>query len=87
MWAQVRLYQDCLFQKMPGFGVTNWHSDLNMVPLDTNSFLTVWIPLRSLAKTDSSLHFASGLLHSLYSSHAFRRHWDRVPHDRFVKEY
>lgn len=60
MWAQVRLYQDCLFQKMPGFGVTNWHSDLNMVPLDTNSFLTVWIPLRSLAKTDSSLHFASG---------------------------
>ncbi|KAG0615216.1 hypothetical protein M758_5G024000 [Ceratodon purpureus] len=57
---KVRLYQDCLFQKMPGFGVTNWHSDLNMVPLDTNSFLTVWIPLRSLDKTDSSLHFASG---------------------------
>lgn len=57
---QVRLYQDCLFVKMPGFGVTNWHSDLNMVPIDTNSFLTVWIPLRTLDKNDSSLHFASG---------------------------
>lgn len=57
---RVRLYQDCLFLKMPGFGETNWHSDLNMVPIDTNSFLTVWIPLRSLEKDDSSLHFASG---------------------------
>jgi hypothetical protein len=62
MWVQVRLYQDCLFQKMPGFGVTNWHSDLNMVPLDTNSFLSVWIPLRALDNADSSLHFASGLV-------------------------
>lgn len=63
LW-QVRLYQDCLFMKMPGFGVTNWHSDLNMVPIDTNSFVTVWIPLRTLHATDSSLHFASGSVHS-----------------------
>ncbi|XP_024545363.1 uncharacterized protein LOC112351534 [Selaginella moellendorffii] len=56
---RVRLYQDCLFIKLPGFSVTNWHSDLNMVPLDTNSFLTFWIPLHSLSQTDSTLHFAS----------------------------
>ena len=33
---RVRLYQSCVFVKPPGFGETNWHSDANMVPLDTN---------------------------------------------------
>ena len=59
--------------KMPGFGVTNWHSDLNMVPIDTNSFVTVWIPLRALDSTDSSLHFASGSLQSQNCSSNFTR--------------
>jgi hypothetical protein len=66
MWAQVRLHRDRLFQKMPGFGMTNWHSDLNMVPLDTNSVLAVWMPLRLLDNTDSSLHFASGVVPKLF---------------------
>eukprot|EP00850_Spirogloea_muscicola_P008706 SM000047S16845 [mRNA] locus=s47:212680:214959:- [translate_table: standard] len=57
---KVRLYQDCLFLKQPGFGATNWHSDLNMVPLDTSSFLTIWLPLRDLTAQDSSLLFATG---------------------------
>eukprot|EP00850_Spirogloea_muscicola_P008577 SM000046S16358 [mRNA] locus=s46:151657:153958:- [translate_table: standard] len=57
---KVKLYQDCLFLKQPGFGATNWHSDLNMVPLDTSSFLTVWLPLRDLTAQDSSLLFATG---------------------------
>ncbi len=45
---RVRLYQDCVFLKEPGFTPTNWHSDLPLSPLDTNSFLTAWIPLRPL---------------------------------------
>ena len=31
-----------------------------MVPLDTNAFLTAWLPLRSLSQADSALTFASG---------------------------
>lgn len=40
------LLQDCVFLKEPGFAETNWHSDLRMAPLDTNDFITAWIPLR-----------------------------------------
>eukprot|EP00897_Mesotaenium_endlicherianum_P006358 jgi/Mesen1/5750/ME000292S04829 len=57
---KVRLYQDCMFLKRPGFAATNWHSDLNMVPLDTNQFVTFWIPLQPIAPADSALLFASG---------------------------
>jgi len=56
---KVRLYQSCVFVKEPGMAETNWHSDLNMVPLDTNDFITLWIPLRSLDEGDAALHFAS----------------------------
>ena len=43
-----------------GFGETNWHSDANMVPLDTNRFVTLWLPLRPLREDDAALVFASG---------------------------
>ena len=45
---RLRLYQDCVFLKSPGHAETNWHSDLRMAPLDTNSALTAWIPLRPM---------------------------------------
>ena len=45
---QLRLYQDCLFLKLPGHSHTNWHSDLRMAPFDTNSAITAWIPLRAM---------------------------------------
>ena len=31
---KVRVYQDCVFLKEPGFSETNWHSDLRMAPFD-----------------------------------------------------
>ena len=31
-----------------------------MVPLDTNAFVTAWLPLRSLHPADAALSFASG---------------------------
>lgn len=58
----VRLYQDSVFWKRSGDGPTLWHADLNMVPLDTNNFLTFFIPLRNIAagKYSPSLRYASG---------------------------
>ena len=59
----VRLYQDSLFVKRPDDGPTHWHSDLAMAPLDTNRFVTVWLPLQPVpAEEDggSGLVFASG---------------------------
>ena len=60
---RVRLYQDSIFVKRPGDGVTHWHSDLAMAPLDTNSFVTCWLPIQAVpAEEDggSGLVFASG---------------------------
>ena len=59
---RVRLYQSCVFVKRPGFGRTNWHSDLRMAPLDTNAFVTAWVPLRAVrgGEADSGLVVAEG---------------------------
>lgn len=60
---RLRLYQDSLFVKRSGDGVTNWHTDLAMAPLDTNRFVTVWLPLQPVASSDeggTALIFASG---------------------------
>jgi ectoine hydroxylase-related dioxygenase (phytanoyl-CoA dioxygenase family) len=59
---KVRLYQSCAFVKEPGHGQTNWHSDARQCPLDTNDFLTAWIPLRPIGggAGDSGLVFAAG---------------------------
>lgn len=46
------LPQDCVFLKEPGYAETNWHSDLRMAPLDTNDFVTAWIPLRPVQGGD-----------------------------------
>ena len=54
--------QDCAFVKSPGMAETNWHSDLRMTPLDTNGFVTIWIPMRAIRgmQSDPGLVFASG---------------------------
>lgn len=51
-----------MFLKEPGFDATNWHSDLRMTSLDTNAYVTAWVPLRPIAggDRDSGLQFASG---------------------------
>ena len=60
---RVRLYQDSLFVKRPGDGTTHWHSDLAMCPLDTNAFVTCWLPCQEVPSEEeggSALVFASG---------------------------
>lgn len=60
---RVRLYQDSLFYKRPGDDETLWHTDLATAPLDTNAFVTVWIPLTLVPASDaggSPLRFLTG---------------------------
>ncbi|KAJ8598323.1 hypothetical protein CTAYLR_007554 [Chrysophaeum taylorii] len=42
---ELRLYQSCVFWKRAGDASTNWHSDLVTSPLDSNHFVTAWLPL------------------------------------------
>ena len=61
--ARVRLYQDSLFVKRAGDGQTHWHADLAMCPLDTNAFVTCWIPLQPVPVEEdggSGLVYAQG---------------------------
>lgn len=60
---RVRLFQDSLFCKRPGDDPTLFHTDLGTSPLDTNSFVTAWIPLTpipSIEKGGSPLQFCDG---------------------------
>lgn len=60
---KVQLYGDALFRKRPGDDLTTWHFDSANVPLDTESFLTLWIPLQPVSAVEeggSPLIFADG---------------------------
>ncbi|CAK0816748.1 unnamed protein product [Prorocentrum cordatum] len=46
--ARVRLYGDALFVKRPGDTATGWHTDAEHVPLDTDRYLTLWVPLQAV---------------------------------------
>lgn len=55
----VRLYHDLAFYKAPGTPPTEWHQDCYYVPLNEQSFLTMWMPLAPLPD-GRGLTFASG---------------------------
>eukprot|EP00930_Biecheleria_cincta_P090552 TRINITY_DN79950_c0_g1_i1.p1 TRINITY_DN79950_c0_g1~~TRINITY_DN79950_c0_g1_i1.p1 ORF type:complete len:465 (-),score=75.26 TRINITY_DN79950_c0_g1_i1:38-1354(-) len=60
---RVQLYGDALFVKQPGNTGTSWHTDMEHVPLKTNSFVTLWIPLQPVPAVEnggSPLIFADG---------------------------
>ena len=56
----VRLYQDCVFHKRPGDAPTRWHADAAMAPLDTNQFVTLWLPLTAVPADGSGLRYGGG---------------------------
>lgn len=60
----VRLYQDSVFIKEPGDSVSPWHRDQAVVPLDTDKFVTIWIPLDKAVPESGTLFFASGSQHN-----------------------
>ena len=72
----VRLYQTGLFTKRHGWSAsinaTGWHQDLNMVPLDTNNYLTFWCPLSHLNHNDSVLMFAQRSHRDMAIKHWYR---------------
>eukprot|EP00933_Yihiella_yeosuensis_P039473 TRINITY_DN33510_c0_g1_i1.p1 TRINITY_DN33510_c0_g1~~TRINITY_DN33510_c0_g1_i1.p1 ORF type:complete len:597 (+),score=125.75 TRINITY_DN33510_c0_g1_i1:95-1885(+) len=60
---RVQLYGDALFVKRPGDNCTDWHADMEHVPLLTGGFLTIWIPLQSILPVEQGgtpLIFADG---------------------------
>lgn len=58
--SAVRLYQDTAFFKEPGDLESSWHQDQAAAPVDTDRFLTLWIPLEDVSKAQGTLTFAGG---------------------------
>ena len=80
---RVRLYQDSLFVKRPGDGPTHWHSDLAMSPLDTNDFVTAWVPLQPVPPEEEG---GSGLVFADRSHKDVALHfWQYFVHGGFEK--
>mmetsp|Transcript_89473 Transcript_89473/g.252031 ORF Transcript_89473/g.252031 Transcript_89473/m.252031 type:complete len:320 (+) Transcript_89473:132-1091(+) len=61
--ASVRLYQDSLFWKRPGNDATAWHADLWTVPISTNHFVSMWLPLYRVGVGQSPLFYRTGTHH------------------------
>ncbi len=56
----VRLYHDQALFKEPGGGHTPWHQDQHYWPLDTDSTVTMWMPLVDVPLEIGGMTFASG---------------------------
>jgi len=57
---KVRIYHDQALYKEPYGGLTPWHQDQYYWPLETNKFVTMWMPLMDVTKAMGTLNFASG---------------------------
>lgn len=56
----VRIYHDQALFKEAGGGHTPWHQDQHYWPVDTNSTITMWMPLVNITEEMGMLTFASG---------------------------
>jgi ectoine hydroxylase-related dioxygenase (phytanoyl-CoA dioxygenase family) len=56
----VRMYHDQALFKEAGGGHTPWHQDQHYWPLDTNSTITMWMPLVDVDESMGTMCFASG---------------------------
>ncbi|HUP84563.1 MAG TPA: phytanoyl-CoA dioxygenase family protein [Acidimicrobiales bacterium] len=56
----VRIYHDQALFKEAGGGATPWHQDQHYWPLDTESTITMWMPLVDVPPEVGSMTFASG---------------------------
>ena len=56
----VRVYHDQALFKEPGGGITPWHQDQHYWPLDTDSAVTMWMPLVDVSSAMGTMRFASG---------------------------
>jgi ectoine hydroxylase-related dioxygenase (phytanoyl-CoA dioxygenase family) len=51
--VRLRLYQDSAFIKRNKDGITPWHIDGRMIPLDTSHVITFWIPLQPIPSIEN----------------------------------
>lgn len=56
----VRLFNEDLFVKSPGAGVTPWHQDASVLPLEGHRMVTAWIPLQPVTANDGALRVVPG---------------------------
>ncbi|MFR9708072.1 phytanoyl-CoA dioxygenase family protein [Paenibacillus sp. MB22_1] len=56
----VRIYHDQALFKEPGGGITPWHQDQIYWPVDTDNFITMWMPLVPVSEDVGSMNFANG---------------------------
>ncbi|MGG1638965.1 phytanoyl-CoA dioxygenase family protein [Paenibacillus sp. NRS-1760] len=56
----VRIYHDQALFKEPGGGITPWHQDQIYWPVDTDNFVTMWMPLVPVSEEVGSMNFANG---------------------------
>lgn len=57
---KVRIYHDQALYKEPFGGLTPWHQDQHYWPIETDKFVTMWMPLIDITKEMGTLNFASG---------------------------
>jgi hypothetical protein len=57
---RVRLYHDQALFKEPAGGYTPWHQDQFYWPLDTQSTITMWMPLVDISREVGTMRFVSG---------------------------
>ena len=56
----VRIYHDQALFKEPGGGPTPWHQDQHYWPLETQTTITMWMPLVDIPAEVGSMTFANG---------------------------
>jgi ectoine hydroxylase-related dioxygenase (phytanoyl-CoA dioxygenase family) len=73
----VRMLTDDVFFKEPRTRVSSWHCDRDFVPIDRDSFVSIWIPLQPTTRLTGTLAYGAG-------SHAVRvlRPPGRLRHER-----
>lgn len=55
-----RLYHDQALYKEPGGKKTAWHQDQTYWPLDTDTTVTMWMPLVDITESMGTMYFGSG---------------------------
>ncbi len=58
--SAVRLYHDQALYKEPGGAHTPWHQDQTYWPLDTDTTVTMWMPLVDISESMGTMYFGSG---------------------------
>lgn len=55
----VRLVADDLFFKKPRSRVSSWHADRAFLPIDSDKFLSIWIPLQATTRRSGTMAYAA----------------------------